>query len=141
MSKNPIPVRGIDHVVIATSNLSEMLEFYQSVFGCLLERSVAEVGLFQLRAGTTMIDLLEVDGQASKQEHTRMNMDHLCLNLKEWDFSALKAHLHKHGVDFTSPERRYGALGFGPSIYLNDPDGNTVELKGPPEENTFWMDT
>jgi glyoxylase I family protein len=41
--------------------------------------------------------------------------------------------LAKHGIDAGEVRRRYGAQGYGSSIYIADPDGNTVELKGPPE--------
>jgi len=44
--------------------------------------------------------------------------------------AALKAHLHRNGVDPGEVHERYGAEGYGPSIYITDPDGNTVELKG-----------
>lgn len=141
MTDNPAAVCGIDHVVIATSNLPAMLNFYQDILGCRLERTVTEIGLFQMRAGTAMIDLLKIDGRAADRGGTLRNMDHVCLTLKEWDVPALEAHLNRYDVNIGSPERRYGALGFGPSIYLKDPDGNTVELKGPPEDCTFWMDT
>lgn len=141
MTGNPAAVAGIDHVVIATSNLPVMLQFYQEVFGCHLERTIPEIGLFQLRAGTAMIDLLDINGRSENRGGTLRNMDHLCLTLKAWDVAALEAHLDRYQVNIGSPESRYGALGFGPSIYLKDPDGNTIELKGPPEDRTFWMDT
>lgn len=137
MTANPAAVAGIDHVVIATSNLPVMLQFYQDVFGCRLERTVTEIGLFQLRAGAAMIDLIEIDGRVADRGGTLKNMDHLCLTLKAWDLAALEAHLNRYDVDIGNLECRYGAFGFGPSIYLNDPDGNTVELKGPPEDCTF----
>jgi catechol 2,3-dioxygenase-like lactoylglutathione lyase family enzyme len=58
-------------------------------------------------------------------------MDHFCLRVKPFDAAAIMAHLRDHGVDPGKVEQRYGAEGMGPSIYLRDPDGNVVELKGP----------
>ena len=61
------------------------------------------------------------------------NMDHVCLRIESWDEAALLAHLRANGIEPGEVGRRYGAEGQGPSIYIADPDGNTVELKGPPD--------
>lgn len=60
------------------------------------------------------------------------NVDHVALTLAAFDEAAIRAHLERHGVPPGDVAPRYGAEGMGPSMYVKDPDGNTVELKGPP---------
>ncbi len=117
-------------MVLRVRDLDRAIRFYVEVLGCREERRVAEIGLVQLRAGAALIDLLprpadEVPGPG--------NMDHLALRIAPFDEAALRARLAAHGVDAGATARRYGAEGTGPSIYITDPDGNTIELKGPPE--------
>ena len=57
-------------------------------------------------------------------------MDHLCLNVGNMDASAIAAYLAAKGVAAAAPVMRYGATGDRLSIYLNDPEGNSVELRG-----------
>ena len=133
-----ITIQGLDHVVLRTDAVDDMIRFYRDVLGCTLERRVDEVGLIQLRAGAALIDLVDVDGEIGRKGGPApgadgYNMDHLCLRVAPFDAAAIAAHLSRHGIEAGPVERRYGAEGFGPSIYLSDPDGNTVELKGPPE--------
>ena len=61
------------------------------------------------------------------------NVDHFALEIAPFDEAAFRAHLGAHGIAVEEVGRRYGAKGYGPSIYVADPDGNKVELKGPPE--------
>ena len=60
-------------------------------------------------------------------------MDHYCVQLAEFSAKKIINHLKRHGIEPGTVSRRYGALGHGPSMYLTDPDGNTLELKGPPD--------
>ncbi len=136
MSK-PITPAGLDHVVLRTGRLREMIRFYEYVVGCSVERTVDTLGLYQLRAGASLIDLVDADGELGKRggpppgEKGR-NMDHFCLRIDPWDEAAIRKHLEEHGVEAPETADRYGADGPGPSIYVRDPDGNTVEFKGPP---------
>lgn len=132
---NPINIRVIDHVVIRVIDLDGMIAFYTEVLGCRLERGPGELGLAQLRAGQSLIDLLDVDSALGRQggsapDHRTPNMDHLCLQVQPWDSEAISEHLRRHGVDLGQVVMRYGSTGMGPSLYLRDPEGNTVELKG-----------
>ena len=127
----------IDHVVLRVNNLQTMLDFYQQVLGCTLERQETDLGLYQLRAGSSLIDVVPVDqplgqqgGQAPGAEGH--NMDHLCLRIEPFDAAALQLYLQSYGVSAGPVESRYGAEGKGPSIYIQDPEGNRIELKGPP---------
>jgi glyoxylase I family protein len=132
-----IHVREIDHLVLRVSRLEIMLQFYCEVLGCSVERRQDEIGLVQLRAGSSLIDLVPVDGElgraGGKAPGTQgRNLDHFCLRVEPFDAAAISAHLRSHGAAPGAVEQRYGAEGEGPSIYVTDPEGNTVELKGPP---------
>lgn len=134
---NPIRIRGIDHVVLRVSDLSRSLHFYTQVLGAREERRVERMGLVQLRAGAQLIDLVPLDGRLGKgggrgPEAEGRNVDHFALRLESFDETRLRAHLEKHDIEPGEVHTRYGADGFGPSMYVTDPDGNVVELKGPP---------
>jgi catechol 2,3-dioxygenase-like lactoylglutathione lyase family enzyme len=134
-----IEIRAIDHVVLRVADLARSLRFYRDALGCTPEREIEALGLYQLRAGASLIDLVTVDGPLGKAggappgEQAR-NMDHVALQLARFDEAALRAHLVRHGIEPGDVGQRYGALGNGPSMYIRDPDGNVVELKGPPGE-------
>lgn len=131
-------ILGLDHVVLRAANVPRMVRFYCDALGCTLERAREDLGLTQLRAGNSLIDLVAVDGEIGRKGGAApgvegRNMDHLCLRIEPFDPGALTAHLIRHGVVPGEIKSRYGADGTGPSLYLSDPEGNTVELKGPPE--------
>ncbi|CAJ3563225.1 glyoxalase family protein [Burkholderia pseudomallei] len=130
-------IHEIDHVVLRAADLAAMTRFYCDVLGCHVEKEQRELGLVQLRAGRSLIDLLAVgapiDRAGSGAPGKGRNMDHLCLRVEPFDAAALRTHLAAHGARPGDEARRYGADGYGPSLYLLDPEGNMVELKGPPE--------
>ncbi|MGH0033574.1 MAG: VOC family protein [Myxococcota bacterium] len=131
-----IEIEGLDHVVLRVSDLEASLRFYCEVLGCRVERRIESLGLFQLRAGAQLIDLVDVHGPigraggAAPAEGAR-NMDHFAVRLASFDEPALRDHLGRAGVEPGEVGQRYGADGNGPSMYIRDPDGNVVELKGP----------
>ncbi len=127
----------IDHIVLRVIQLEPMLQFYCKVLGCRIERRQDAIGLVQLRAGASMLDLVPVDGKLGRQGGAPpgpegRNLDHICFRVESFDAGAIAAHLAAHGVQAGNVEMRYGAEGEGPSIYIADPEGNTIELKGPP---------
>lgn len=131
-------ILGLDHVVLRSAQVPRMVRFYCEVLGCTVARERTDLGLIQLRAGNSLIDLVAVDGALGRKGGAPpgaegRNMDHLCLRIEPFDPGALTAHLIQHGVVPGEIKPRFGADGTGPSLYLGDPDGNTVELKGPPE--------
>jgi catechol 2,3-dioxygenase-like lactoylglutathione lyase family enzyme len=129
-----VRIRGLDHVVLRVADFDRAIAFYEAVLGCRVERRLDTPKLVQLRAGTALVDLmLAAPGSAPDPATERRNMDHFALRLDRFDAAAIAAHLARHGVACGDVQRRYGAEGYGPSIYITDPDGNTVELKGPPE--------
>ena len=138
MAQVPFQLQQLDHVVLRVRDVAKMVAFYCDVLGCTVERTQEAIGLTQLRAGASLIDLIDVDGKlgrmggAAPGEEGR-NLDHFCLSVQPFDLGAITAHLRSHGVRIGEFGSRYGAQGEGPSQYLFDPEGNVVELKGPPD--------
>ena len=132
-----IRIRDIDHLVLRVVDLPAMLRFYCDGLGCRIERRQDEIGLIQLRAGRSMLDLVPLDGKLGRAGGAApgkegRNVDHVCFRVEPFDEPALRAHLASLDIPAGPTESRYGAEGEGPSIYLSDPEGNVVELKGPP---------
>ncbi|TBR38841.1 MULTISPECIES: VOC family protein [Dyella] len=137
MSAAPFKLRHIDHIVLRVIDLPSMLDFYLNVLGCTEERRQEEIGLYQLRAGSSLIDLVPLDGKLGRmggqgpgaEGH---NVDHICLAVEGYDEVAIRTYLDAKGARIGESGSRYGAEGEGPSLYLYDPQGNMIELKGPP---------
>ena len=136
-SASAIQVCDIDHVVLRVVSIDAMLAFYCDVLGCTVERRQEALGLVQLRAGRSLVDLVPVDGKLGRAGGAApgregRNMDHFCLRVEPFDEAAIRRQLQAHGVQAGATEQRFGAQGEGPSIYVTDPEGNVIELKGPP---------
>ena len=132
-----IRIRDIDHLVLRVRELRPMVDFYCRILGCTVERQQDEIGLVQLRAGRALLDLIPVDGPLGRAGGAPpgvegRNLDHFCLRIEPFDETGIRAHLATQGIDAGETASRFGAEGSGPSIYIVDPEGNTVELKGPP---------
>jgi glyoxylase I family protein len=127
-TQGTVRIAGLDHVVLRVRSLERAIDFYRRVLGCRIERELEQPRLVQLRAGASLIDLMPGEPPA---ERGAGNMDHFALRLEAFDGEALAGHLRREGVDPGTVHERYGAEGYGPSLYFTDPDGNTVELKGP----------
>lgn len=131
-----ITIQNIDHVVFRVTNLEGTARFYTEVLGARWEKKREDIGLYQLRIGTSLIDLVPVDstlgrlGGGAPGKEGR-NVDHVCFRVLPWDGEAVLEHLRGHGIE-SQIVSRYGADGNGPSVYLTDPEGNNLELKGPP---------
>jgi catechol 2,3-dioxygenase-like lactoylglutathione lyase family enzyme len=131
-----IEIRCIDHVVLRVRDVAASKRFYCDALGCSVERESEALGLHQLRAGASLIDLVAVAGPLGRLGGAGpgaegRNLDHLALELAAFDDTAIAAHLRAHGIEPGDVGDRYGAGGMGPSLYIRDPDGNVVELKGP----------
>lgn len=133
-----IKIKRLDHLVIRAQDAETMIKFYCDVLGCTVERRASyESGLVQLRAGECLIDIVRIDSELGRKGGAApgkegRNMDHFCVRLDTFKEEAIREHLAHHRVTGSKLETRYGAEGNGPSIYIQDPEGNTVELKGPP---------
>lgn len=130
-------IKQVDHLVLRVRDIERMIAFYRDVLGCPVEKLQAELGLYQLRAGSSLIDLVPVDGPIGQRGGAApgregRNLEHFCLQVEPWDAAEILAHLRRHGCAPGEEVSRYGADGQGPSIYVDDPEGNVVELKGPP---------
>jgi catechol 2,3-dioxygenase-like lactoylglutathione lyase family enzyme len=128
---------AIDHLVLRVVDLGRMLRFYCDALGCTIEKRQDSIGLIQLRAGNSLIDLVPIDGKlgsagGAPPGKEGRNLDHFCLRVEPFDEVAIRKQLARYGYASGPVERRYGAEGEGPSIYITDPEGNVVELKGPP---------
>lgn len=131
-NKPNIRIGGIDHLVLRCTDLDAMLAFYVDTLGCRVEREIVELGLYQLRAGASLIDLVVVGSKLGGDIAPNMastNLDHFCLQIETDCLERLRADLDMLGISSAEPARRYGALGFGESVYIVDPQGNQVELK------------
>jgi glyoxylase I family protein len=131
-----INIEAIDHVVFRVVDLDRMVRFYVDVLGARWEKKQEAIGLYQLRVGSALIDLVPVDGKlggmgGAAPGREGRNVDHVCFRVLPWDGESILAHLAAHGLSGEIVSR-YGAEGTGPSVYLEDPEGNALELKGPP---------
>jgi glyoxylase I family protein len=130
-----LKIRSLDHLVLRVRDLEAMIAFYTEVLGLTVERRQDAIGLVQLRAGAQLVDLVAVEGRlgrlggAAPGAHGR-NLDHFCLNVEGFDLAEVTAHLEAHGVEVGESGQRFGAGGLGVSVYLADPEGNGLELRG-----------
>lgn len=132
-----ITIREIDHLVLRVVDLEAMIGFYTRALGCTVEVRRDDIGLYQLRAGRSLVDLVPIDGKLGRAGGAApgregRNLDHFCFRVEPFDEMAIRRHLESLGVAVGEVATRIGAEGAGPSIYVSDPEGNTVELKGPP---------
>ena len=129
--ESPLKIAEIDHVVFRCRDQTRMLDFYTRLMGLVEERRIEQIGLIQLRAGRSMIDLVPADAGI---EETSNNVDHVCLGIEATDMAVLARHLRDCSIEVIGePAMRYGARGMGLSIYVRDPEGNVIELKAMPQ--------
>ena len=117
-----IRVTGLDHIVLAVSDVEKTLAWYVDQLG------LEPMQVDEWRAGTaffpsarinatTIIDFIP-RGDAVETK----NLDHFCLVVEpNDDWSGFEV------VDGPAP--RSGAQGVATSVYVHDPDGNLVELR------------
>jgi catechol 2,3-dioxygenase-like lactoylglutathione lyase family enzyme len=133
-SSPPFRLEGLDHVVLLVADMDSARRFYCDVVGCAVDRELPQYGMLQLRAGKSLIDLVDTSGEEGAWGRPPVaggrNMDHVCLATSGFEPAALRAHLAGHGVAIVEEGTRYGATGDGYSIYFRDPFGNQIELKG-----------
>ncbi len=133
-----IRIRELDHIVLGVNDPQAMIDFYCEVLGCRLEKCKEAPGRIQLRAGNSLVGLVPVDNgpgraDAATPEGRRIGSHRFCFRVDPFDAAEIAAHLYRYDIEASELSLRYGAEGIGPSIYITDPEGNTVELKGPPD--------
>ena len=135
MTHTPFELEGLDHVVLLVRDMAEAQRFYEQVLGCTVDRALPEYGMLQLRAGASLIDLVDIGSRegewAQPEVEGGRNMDHVCIATGPCEEQAMRAHLARHGINIVEEGIRYGADGDGMSFYICDPSGNQIELKGP----------
>ena len=132
-----LDIINLDHLVLRVKNPELIKRFYCDALGCTVERINDKMGLTQLRAGASLIDLVDVKGEIGREGGAAPgaeghNMDHFCFRVRDFDATKITALLGAHGIRPDEIRERYGADGYGPSLYFRDPEGNRVELKGAP---------
>ena len=132
-SSPPFELEGLDHVVLLVGDMDAAKRFYCDVVGCRIDRELPEYGMMQLRAGASLIDLVDISGEeglwARPPVEGGRNMDHVCLATRGFEIEPMRAHLAGHGIEIAEEGIRYGASGEGYSVYFRDPFGNQIELK------------
>ncbi|MEU5212463.1 VOC family protein [Streptomyces sp. NPDC020742] len=144
-------VKDFDHLVLAVRDIERSLAFYCGPLG------LEPVRVAEWRAGTapfpsvrispaTIIDLISrpedapdgsdtADGSEGPEGSKAVsNVDHICLVVDPLDWQEVIDSGTFTVLD--GPGTRYGARGEAQSIYVQDPDGNTVELRWYPQDAT-----
>ena len=129
-------VLGIDHAVFRVKDLARMEAFYLDALGCEVVRRREDLGLVHVRVGRSLVDLVSVDGKLGREGGAApgaegRNVAHLCLRVEPFDPAAIQARMKALGISASEASSNFGAEGEGLSLYLQDPEGNTLELKGP----------
>jgi catechol 2,3-dioxygenase-like lactoylglutathione lyase family enzyme len=118
-------VTGLDHVVLNVGDVERSLAFYCDELGLAPER------VDQWRRGEILFPSVRIDAHTIidllAAPRTGENADHLCLVVEPVDLAAIRDSGRFQVVD--GPAIRFGARGDGTSLYVQDPDGNTVELR------------
>jgi glyoxylase I family protein len=137
MSLPPFSLVGIDHVVFLVDDMSRAMEFYAKVLGCVPGYSYPALGIEQVWCGAALIVLWDTThpgaAGASPAVPGGRNVDHLCIATSPFAPEAMRAHLAVHGVAILREATHGGARGMGHSLYIRDPFGNVLEIKGPAE--------
>jgi glyoxylase I family protein len=134
--KPPFALEGIDHILLLVNGMKPAAQFYADVLGCTVEGALPQYGMLQLRAGAALIDLVDISAPEAAWAKPPVtggrNFDHLCLALGAHDEAELRRHLARHHVEIIEEGVHGGSRGESLSLYVRDPSGNIIELKGPP---------
>lgn len=144
-SRPPFGLDGIDHVLLLVEGMKRAERFYTQVLGCVIESRLPQYGMLQLRAGAALIDLVDISAKEGSWAVPPVaggrNLDHLCLALGAHDKVRLRTHLARHRVRVIEEGVHAGSRGESFSLYVRDPSGNVIELKGPPRRLSRGLTT
>jgi catechol 2,3-dioxygenase-like lactoylglutathione lyase family enzyme len=133
---NPIALDGLDHVVLLVQGMEQATDFYTKVIGCSVDNDLPQYAMRQLRAGSDLIDLVDIDLAEGEWARPAVrggrNVDHVALALGSADEAAIRDHLAAHGVPIEEEGENIGARGRSLSLYVRDPSGNLIELSFAP---------
>ncbi|MEU0433788.1 VOC family protein [Streptomyces sp. NPDC006290] len=126
----PVRVKAFDHLVLNVEDVERSLGFYTGLLG------LAPVRVAEWRGGQVPFPSVRVTEETiiDLVAHARgeSNVDHICLTVEPLDWDEVIA-----SESFTvlqGPVERFGARGTATSVYVQDPDGNTVELRWYPQD-------
>ena len=122
-----VRVTGFDHLVIRTADVERSLAWYCDELG------LEPVRVDEWRRGEVLFPSVRIDERTIVDllaaDRTGENVDHLCLVVEATDLAALAASGRFEVVGEGAVDGLFGAQGFATSLYVRDPDGNTVELR------------
>lgn len=134
-------ITAMDHIVLNVPDIERSMAFYTQVLGLEPERleefQQGKVPFPSIRVSPeTVIDLFPMKpGETLARSGGLPNLNHFTMVVDAADFDAFQEHLGKHGVTIQEgPGRRWGARGYGMSVYFSDPDGNRIEVRCYPPE-------
>ena len=119
-------IKGLGEVALRVNDLGRMQEFYENVVGLEVMRRFPEVVFFRIgdgyRGHTTIVALFQ---RGVEVEIDRTTFDHVAFTIDIRDYEAEKQRLEDAGVDVET--RVFDWTGWR-SLFLHDPEGNSVEL-------------
>ena len=137
MNHAPFSFERLDHLVLRTPDPETLVTFYRQL-GATIERDASDtIGLVQLRLGESLLDILDINGKLGGDHpdgSKGRNLDHFAVRIHPFNASDISEFCQAHQIPCeVMPMPLLGADGLGPAVYIEDPDGNRIELKGPPE--------
>lgn len=123
----------LDHVGVKVTDLERAISFYTGLFGFpVAERRRFENGVDAagLKIGQSLMFLLFRPEYRAHNPEDPAGIDHFCLTFEPPEWEAIIAKVREKGIPTVGEiMERGGATGFGPSLYIVDPDGNQIEVK------------
>jgi catechol 2,3-dioxygenase-like lactoylglutathione lyase family enzyme len=117
-------IERIDHLNLTVADIDRSVDFYKRVLGMRAE-SMGE-GRAALYFGQQKIHLDVAGGTMAMSGEKRMPA-HICF-ITETPMSEVAAHLETCGVPVRTQGPRTGAIGTIESVYIDDPDQNSIEI-------------